>query len=77
MRHQESTTKNTMIDDLRTRKEMMTTTEIMALLRITRGTLCGWCRAGKLPHMRLPDNSYLFDPGTVSTWMQKRTIEGG
>ena len=51
----------TIITELRSRKPMLTTTELMALLRVTRGTLCGWARKGLVPSTRLPDNSYLFD----------------
>jgi hypothetical protein len=36
------------------------------------GTLCGWCRGGRVPHMRMPDNSYLFDPVRIAAWMSDR-----
>jgi Helix-turn-helix domain len=67
-----TTQNNTIIDDLRARKTMLTTSEVMELLRITRATLCGWCRGGRVPHMRMPNNSYLFDPVRIATWMSDR-----
>jgi len=50
---------------------MLTSSEVMDLLRVTRATLCGWCRAGKVPHLRMPDNSYLFDP-RIANWLSDR-----
>jgi hypothetical protein len=68
----ETTQSETIIDNLRTRKTMLTSSEIMDLLRITRARLCGWCWAGKVPHLRMPDNSYLFDPVRIAAWMSDR-----
>jgi len=74
MRRMETTQSETLIDNLRARKSMLMSSEVMDLLRITRGTLCGWCRPGKLPHLRMPDNSYLFDPVTIVAWMSDRAV---
>jgi len=49
MRRMETTQRETIIDNLRTRKAMLTSSEVTDLLRITRATLCGWCRNGKVP----------------------------
>jgi predicted site-specific integrase-resolvase len=57
----------------RTIPTMLTTTEVMAILRVTRATLCSWCRAGKVPHVRMPDSSYLFDAGAITTWIAHRS----
>lgn len=53
---------------------MMTTTEVMDLLRVTRGTLCAWTRKRLLPATRMPDNSYLFCPDSLASWIEQRTI---
>ena len=53
---------------------MLTTTETMELLRTTRATLCGWVRKNLIPAMRMPDNSYLFDPRQIADWMEARMI---
>lgn len=63
----------TLTTDLRNRKTMMTTTEVIDLLRTTRHTLCGWVRAGKIPAVRLPGNSYAFDPLKLADWLAERS----
>jgi excisionase family DNA binding protein len=53
--------------------KLLTTIEAMERLRIaTRGTLCGWVRAGKLPAIRMPDNSYRFDEAAIDAWLLSR-----
>lgn len=66
---------NNILDDLRTRKVMLTTSEAMVLLRIkTRETLCSWVRKGMIPAYRMPDNSYLFDSVIVADWIAQRSL---
>lgn len=67
------TSTHSLSTDLRQRKTMLTTTEVITLLRLSRNTLCSWCRAGKLPSTRMPDGSYLFDPLTLAAWIEART----
>ena len=62
-----------LVADLRSHKTMLTTTEAIALLRTTRHTLCAWVRAGKIPAVRTPANSYIFDPVALAGWMQERS----
>jgi predicted site-specific integrase-resolvase len=64
---------DTIIDDLRARTTMLTTSEVMALIRVTRATLCGWVRKSLIPATRMPDNSYLFCPAAIASWMEQRT----
>jgi DNA-binding transcriptional MerR regulator len=52
---------------------MMTTSEVMALARVTRATLCGWVRKNLIPAIRMPDNSYLYDPAAIADWLEQRT----
>jgi excisionase family DNA binding protein len=58
--------------------KLLTTTEVMPLLRVTtRGTLCAWVRAGKLPAIRMPDNSYCFDEAVIMAWLGSRKVSRG
>jgi excisionase family DNA binding protein len=58
--------------------KLLTTTEVMPLLRVTtRGTLCAWVRAGKLPAIRMPDNSYCFDEAVIMAWLDNRKVTSG
>ena len=56
---------------------MLTTTEVIAFLQTTRHTLCSWVWAGKIPAVRLPGNSYAFDPVTLADWLASRNISSG
>jgi predicted DNA-binding transcriptional regulator AlpA len=59
-------------------KAMLTSSEVMALLRINRATLCRYCRSSIIPHphTRMPDASYRFDPNAIQTWIAQRTVGG-
>jgi excisionase family DNA binding protein len=49
----------------------MKTTEVMALLDVTRGTLCGWVREGTIAAVRIgKDNK--FDPAEVIRYLTAR-----
>ncbi|MEG9437563.1 helix-turn-helix domain-containing protein [Edaphobacter sp. HDX4] len=52
---------------------MWTSSEVMALLRIKRATLCGYCRKGLIPHLRMPDNSYRFNSAAIRAWIASRS----
>lgn len=52
---------------------LLTTTEVMSILRKNRNTICRWTREGKLPAVRMPDNSYLYDPVAIREWIALRT----
>ncbi|MGI4828270.1 MAG: helix-turn-helix domain-containing protein [Janthinobacterium lividum] len=53
---------------------LLTSTEVMTLLRVNRATLCRYCRAGLIPHLRMPDFSYRFDPSALTIWIKERSI---
>lgn len=72
MTKQRATPNNTIIDQLTQRKTLLESAEVMDIFRVTRQTLCGWCRASKIPHVRMPDGSYRFDPGAIAAWMADR-----
>jgi excisionase family DNA binding protein len=54
------------------RPKLLTSSEAMDRLRIAKGTLCAWVRAGKLPAIRMPDNSYGFDEAAIDAWLLSR-----
>ena len=56
-----------------TRPSMLTSSEVMQLLRITRATLCRYCRNGLIPHIRMPDQSYRFHSDAIDAWLTQRT----
>src|SRR5258708_40286041 len=43
----------TIIEQLKRRGSYLTSTEVMAILRINRATLCRYCRASLIPHVRM------------------------
>ena len=44
----------------------------MAILGITRDTLCDWVRAGKLSAYKMSDG-YKFEPGVIADWLGARS----
>jgi excisionase family DNA binding protein len=54
--------------------KLLTSVEVMPILRVTKGTLCAWARVGKLPAIRMPDNSYLFDEAVIMAWLETRQV---
>jgi excisionase family DNA binding protein len=51
----------------------MRTTEVMKLLDVTRGTLCGWVREGAIAAVRIgKDNK--FDPAAVVRFLEARSV---
>lgn len=56
------------------RQPLLTTNEMMAMLRLNRATLCRYCRSGKIPHIRMPDASYRFNPTAIEEWLTERTV---
>lgn len=59
------------LERLYQRGTLLTTKEVMALLGVTRDTLCDWVRAGKIAAYKLPDG-YKFEPMTVAAWLEAR-----
>lgn len=53
---------------------LLTSVEVMPKLRVTKGTLCAWVRAGKINAYRRPDGSYLFDEADIVAWLQSRKV---
>jgi len=65
---------DTIIDQIKQRGSYLTSTEVMAILRINRATLCRYCRQGLIPHLRMPDLSYRFDPVALQGWLRERSV---
>jgi hypothetical protein len=64
---------NTIIHQLRDRKTYLTTSEVMAIIRKSRNTLCGYVRDGVLSAIRMGDG-YLFDPQVIADWLDARVV---
>jgi excisionase family DNA binding protein len=41
---------------------LLTTSEAMAFLKVSRNALCKWVRDGRIPAVTLPNGAYRFDP---------------
>ena len=63
--------KNTIVDQLRQRTTYVRATEVMAILGITRNTLCDWINAGTLPAFRLGKNN-VCDPAELAAFLETR-----
>ena len=61
-------------EQLRGRTTMLVTTEVMAILRRSKNTVCKWVRENDLPAFRMPDHSYLFDPLQLLQWLEKQQL---
>jgi excisionase family DNA binding protein len=61
-----------LLDDLRSRPGYMTTTEVMALLGVTRQTLCRWLSetTPRIPGVLKMGAGYLFDPSALAGWLE-------
>jgi excisionase family DNA binding protein len=63
----------TIIDQLRQRKSYLTSTEVMAIIGVTRQTLCDWVRRGVISAIRIgKDNK--FDPAVLASWLATRQL---
>jgi Helix-turn-helix domain len=70
----EPTSSDTILHQLMLRGRYLTSSEVMAILRINRATLCRYCRQGLIPHLRMPDLSYRFDPVALQGWLRERSV---
>jgi excisionase family DNA binding protein len=64
-----------LIQMLRVRESFLSTKEVMTLIKVGRGTLCGWVRSGRIPAIR-KGNAYLFDPRKLAKWLAERETAG-
>jgi len=51
---------------------LLTTSEVMSLLHVTRATLCSLARHGKIPAIKLPDGAYRFRSAEIAAWLEQR-----
>jgi excisionase family DNA binding protein len=73
MNQRETVQSNTIIEQLKGRQTYLSTTEVMAILRVTRQTLCGWVRDGVIPAVRIGKGN-VFDPSSLATWLEARSL---
>jgi excisionase family DNA binding protein len=73
MRTTQTTPNPTIIDQLRSRTSLLTGTEVMALLQISRNGLCQWCREGRIPYLRIGKDNR-FDPLALAAWLEQRRV---
>jgi excisionase family DNA binding protein len=64
----------TIVKCLRQRDTYLNTAEVMALLGVTRSTLCGWVRKGLIRAARIGKENR-FDPVALAKWIEEREIE--
>ncbi len=59
----------TIVSQLRSRTSYVRATEMMAILSVSRKTLCHWINTGTLPAVRIGKNN-LIDPATLANWLE-------
>jgi predicted DNA-binding transcriptional regulator AlpA len=62
---------NTIVNQLRQRTSYVSATEVMAILGVTRNTLCDWINSGTLPAFRLGKNN-VCDPAELADFLETR-----
>jgi len=62
---------NTIVNHLRRRTSYVRATEVMAILGVTRNTLCDWINAGILPAFRIGKNN-VCDPAELADFLETR-----
>jgi excisionase family DNA binding protein len=60
-----------LIEALRSRTTYLGTNEVVALIGVTRNTLCQWVRSSRITAIRV-GNAYLFDPRILADWLEER-----
>jgi len=68
-----ASTGSTIIDQLRSRQSYVGSTEAMAILGVTRQTLCRWVAEGRITAVRI-GNALKFDPQHLADWLEGRQI---
>ena len=59
---------STIFDQLRSRTNFLTGSEVMALIGVSRNALCKWVRAGLIPAVRIGKDNR-FDPIQLAIWI--------
>jgi excisionase family DNA binding protein len=67
------TSQDTIINQLKQRTSYLTSTEVMAIIGVTRPTLCAWVRNGSIQAIRIGKNNK-FDPGALAAWLEARQM---
>lgn len=61
----------TTLEQLGSRRELLTAEELAALLNVSEKTIYRWSKSGSLPSVRL-GALVRFEPATVSLWLRER-----
>jgi excisionase family DNA binding protein len=64
---------STIVDELRTRARLLSGSEVMSIIGVSRNALCRWARTGVIPALRIGKN-YKFDPAALATWIAARQM---
>jgi excisionase family DNA binding protein len=65
------TTPGSIVAQLKLRHSLISSTEVMEILGVSRNTLCAWVRTHKIPAVRIgKDNK--FDPIVLAQWIEER-----
>jgi excisionase family DNA binding protein len=60
-----------LVAQLKLRTSLVTSTEVMEILGVSRNTLCAWVTTRKIPALRIgKDNK--FDPVALAHWIEER-----
>jgi excisionase family DNA binding protein len=60
-----------LVSQLKLRTSLISSTEVMEILGVSRNTLCAWVSTQKIPALRIgKDNK--FDPLVLAHWIEER-----
>jgi excisionase family DNA binding protein len=68
-----STAAPTLIEELRSRRELLTVNELSALLGTHQMTLYKWIKKGTVPFLRV-GSGIRFCPRTIAQWLTQRSV---
>lgn len=54
--------------------QTLTQSEVADLLKIQPDTLRKWCRARRIPHIRISRTLTIFDAKEIDAWIEKRHV---
>jgi len=62
----------TVIETLRTRTDLMSSTEVAYVIGVHKKTLLHWVNSGRIPVTRV-GRSYRYDPQHIADWLEQRS----
>jgi predicted transcriptional regulator of viral defense system len=64
-------TPGSLVAQLKLRHSLISSTEVMEILGVSRNTLCAWASTQKIPAVRIAKNNK-FDPIVLARWIEER-----